>query len=308
MQKMVTILFFFTLFFASLFVLSSCSIVEVTTKNTLNSPKATITTTNSLQQLVGDTLNSSNTEDYYKVNVPTSLNGNLIYFTVEGQNLELTLYDANKTAVRESDSPNFFGAIGSGLSGSSLNNQAIVVEPKSSCRGPCILIEKASGTVYLRVKVKSGSTNYKLYSFTGNHRDDSDPQNNPTIKNGQIFCDNIKVSAIVTVPTNKAHTGAIETVEDVDCFRTKEKVNKVTLQTFSTTTITATAYVYLNTKLLGKIIAPPRGAATQNLTTNAIVTVPTNNIVTVIVVGGDPNKNEKRAAVADKSKYKLTFE
>ncbi len=303
-MKKVSILFVF----ASLVVLIGCAEAGITIgSDTINNPGKTITAVGSDSTVLSNgTINSTNTEDYYRINLPNSLSGDVIYLELGGSNLKLTVYDANKTAVRESNSADFFGVIGSGLKPTSLETEAIGVD--LSCRGPCVIINAASGVVYAKVEARSAApANYDFYVYSDNYQDSTDPENNPTQQGGQFFCGNIKVEAIVPIPTDESYIGAIETVEDVDCFETENKVKGVNIETFPATTINVTAYIYQGNQLLGTITAPPKGTATKSLIPSAITPVPNEKIV-AIVVGGNPNNNIRRAAVSGNSKYKLTFE
>ncbi len=297
-----------------LILLGGCTL-EITDGDSLDNPTDTFNAVENPQQaLASGSITSTNTADFYRVNVPNNLNGDVIYLELgdkdKSNNLILTVYNSSKNAVRESDSANFFGIIGSGLTSSNLESQAIGVD--LVCRGPCVITDIGTGVLYVKIETKGAtSAIYDFYAYSDDYQDSTDPANNPTKRGNNFFCDNIQVAAIVPIPTTESYIGAIETVEDIECFKTQEKVAKVTLDTFPATTIHVTAEVYRNNQLLGTIVAPPRGTATKSLSLepSAIVPVPVpNDVVTVIIFGGDPNSNIRRAAAAGNSKYKLTFE
>ncbi len=230
---------------------------------------------------------TSTDADYYRLDIPTNLAGDIVYFELVGSDLELTLYDNQITAMQESDGAGFFGSIGFGLGGSSLANQAIRTE--IICRGPCIIVEKAKEEVYLKIRTKSRSTNYEFYSFSDVYQDKEKPNNND--------CGLLDTSTIITVPVDQEFIGALETLKDKDCYKS------VALQITSNTTIDVKAEIF---DLSGK---PYPNKSTNTLKSvsgdinKQILTIDPPQAVIVRVTA-----DSKRAAAAGNSQYKLSFE
>ena len=266
--------------------------------DSLNNPGKVITTNeNSSQSLTSGGISSSNTEDFIQVNIPSGLSGDLVYFELLGTNLRLTLFNNAKQVSRESNSASFFGNPGFGLSSSSLNNEAITVN--KICRGPCVIAEKiaSSVTVFLKVeaKIPGTSTSYDLYSYSDAYQDNEEPGNND--------CGALSNSAIIPIPIDKEFEGALEAVEDIDCYESKGNITSIALQLPSSTTINVKAEIFT---LSGN---PHPNASTNTLRVTAgntikqILTISPAQAVIVKVT-----TDNSRAAPAGNSKYKLSFE
>lgn len=175
--------------------------------------------------------------------VPASLSGDLIYFELDQDNgLELTLSKGRGPDLESSD-PRFFGIVGFGIASSALETQAI--EINIICRGPCVIFERGQvgeeRVVTLTISNPTNSVkNYGLYAFSDSYADSTEPENNDC---SLIESSEIDVSSIVIRPS-ESYEGALETVEDEDCFNSDGSVNAVTLETFRNTAIVVAADVY----------------------------------------------------------------
>lgn len=188
--------------------------------------------------------------------VPNDLQGDIIYFELDGttngssintagisiaSKLELTLYDATGKAVRYSNNAKFFSDISNA---NSISTAGIVVDPKKdTCRGPCIIFEYdpatlISGNGQVKIKVKNNNSSpvkYELFAFIAKYADSNEPNNHiGECKNIVRSSNGVNPSGIGIDPKNRIEVnGAIETVEDVDCFTTNTVVSKVTIETGS---------------------------------------------------------------------------
>ena len=267
--------------------------------DSLSSPRATVETVAEANEvLASGSVGPTDSADYYRVNVPSGLSGDLIYFELANElastNLKLTLYNSSRQKVRESDGPDFFGNPGSGFGSSSLNSQAIRVGIQ--CRGPCIIAEKGVGTVYLKIESKDGSSvSYDLYSYSDPYRDEKEPENED--------CGVLGNSAIVPVPINQEFTGALEAVEDIDCYVSNGNIKSIALRLTSNTTIDVKAEIFT---LAGS--PHPNSSlntlrATAGSTTEQKLTIsPSQSVIVRVTTDND------RAAPASNSQYKLSFE
>ena len=231
--------------------------------------------------------------DYYRLETPSNLVGDLVYFELIGSNLELTLYDSELDTILESDGADFFGSIGSGLGSSSLTNKAIAVE--FICRGPCIIVKKGKDEVYLKIKAKRGSPDYELYSFNDTYQDEEEPNNND--------CGVLDTSAIIPLPIDQEFTGALETIKDIDCYKSDGIIKSIALQITSKTSIDVNAEIF---DLLGN---PYPDSSTNTLnslvgdTEKQILAIdPPQTVIVRVATDGS------RAAAAGNSRYKLSFE
>lgn len=229
--------------------------------------------------------------DYYEIRVPNDLDDSLIYFEAgTSEPLTLTLYNANGTAVRVSNSERYFALPGN-LLANGLETQAI--EIGFACRGPCIIVNKGDGTVFLRVATSSNlPVEYTLYAYSDPYRDSTEPANNDC---GGIPGTSVGTAAIVVTPDG--YVGAIETIEDVDCFTSEVAVSNVSLETVAANDavqIVAKIYDVESGQLYGTASVGP-GESSE------IVTVP-NRPVDIRVVSGNG-----RAGPVVNSQYSLNF-
>ncbi len=287
---------FIGLIFIALIVLTGCDTVNEIL-DSLDNPGETVNTIDSDNQKVraSGTLDSGNTRDFIQVNVPSGLSGDLVYFEIiSDRAIELTLYNSQRGPVRESDGPDFFGRINSGFGSSSLSSEGISIN--KICRGPCIITEKGVGTVFLKVELKIAGTSaeYELYSYSEPYQDEEEPENND--------CGVLDNSAIIPVPIDQEFEGALEAVEDIDCYQSNGNISSIALQLTSNTTIDVKAEIFdLNGNFLS--LTPNPLKAQAGSTTKQILTISPTQAVIVRVT-----TDNNRAAPAGNSKYKLSFE
>lgn len=238
---------------------------------------------------------------YYKIAV-RDIPQDVVYFEASNENVALTLYDSTGAPRRQSNSKKYFGKIGVGLtSHAALESQSITVP--TVCRGSCIIVDKGEGVVYLRVAAKRNapSASFKLYAFSDTYKDSTEPENQPKNNNACSFT--LNSQGIVISPTTP-HRGAIETVEDVDCFSSKVATNSVTLEAAPNTTFNIKA------RLLDQNGNPLKVAGT---TTDAVLTVGPNNRTrkATLTSSGrvlvEISSADGRAAPSANSQYILTF-
>ena len=264
--------------------------------DSLASPGRSVTTIgNSNQSLATGSLSTSDTADFIQVTVPNGLVGDLVYFELLGANLRLSLYNSSRTLVRESNGSDFFGDPGFGLSSTNLNSEAISVT--RVCRGPCIIAEKGVGTVFLKIEAKIAGTSadYELYSYGDPYGDGEEPENND--------CGALSNSAIIPIPIDQVFEGALEAVEDVDCYQSNGAISSIALQLNANTTINVKAEIFT---LAG---APYPNDSNNTLRATAGSTI--KQILTIspvreVIVRVTTDNN--RAASTGNSKYELSFE
>ena len=235
---------------------------------------------------------ASNEADYYRIDVPASLTGDLVYFELAGANLKLTLYNSNKVAIRESDGPDFFGLIGSGLGSSNLNSKAISTDVV--CRGPCIITKKeAGGTMYIKIESKNGSSaDYDVYSYSKPYQDEGEPENED--------CGVLGTVAINTLPANEVSKGVLENVEDVDCYQINGNIESVGLQLTNNTTINVKAEIFdLSGNPHPNLSINTLRASAKSTTLHVLNIVPSQSIIARVTT------DNNRAAPSGNSQYSI---
>jgi len=141
--------------------------------------------------------------------------------------------------------PNSYGNLGE------LQTSAIVPVPVDNaveCRGPCVFVEYPSNRqddstyyAYIVVRARAGNTiNYKLYTYAASYYDTTENINNQ--------CAGLGIQAINPVPIAPSYSGAIENINDVDCFLSDDviqaSVDAFSIDLPAETTIAITAEVY----------------------------------------------------------------
>lgn len=224
--------------------------------------------------------------DIYRLTLPADLantNG-LLYAEAQGtagaapDALSLTLFDSAGEAVLASSSPDFFGP-GPAPSATRVGAQAISVAPV--CRGPCVLarVPPTPGqedVVYVRVEATQTAP-YALYLFTSPFADTGEPVNDER-------------NTAVTVTGSE--TGALETLNDSDWYRSSAAATRVTLSS-SAAALSLRAEIFLED-------GTPAGAISVGQPYSSTL-APNRFIVRVF-------SDARRAAVAGASTYALTFE
>ena len=180
--------------------------------------------------LASDTV-TANAPVYYQVNVPDALSDPLLYVeaTAEGDStLTVTVYGNDKTALATSNNKAWFSPPSPSIAGttagaaSDVLPQAIAVN--AVCLGPCVITDNTEATFYVRVSTSSPTpVTFNLYAYDKAYADSTEPANND--------CGSLSASAIIVTPDPQGYVGALETLSDVDCFRSDVETTQVTLST-----------------------------------------------------------------------------
>lgn len=239
------------------------------------------------------------TDKRYQVNLPATFTNDLLYVEVSPVNapadsVRLEMYDANGDLVRQSSSPDFF------------TGQGITINP-IDCRGPCILLDAntietgSGGVVYLRVSTTNGTpVEFDLFVYQEDYGDEEEPAND-------INCTDFSTSAIVVTPSDDEYEGAIETVEDLDCYQSDGAVRAVTIETFADTTIDLLVNAYdrdTGDQVLTRLfVAREGGSESASFDVGASF-----RRVEVQIFGYDSASREVAAAPAAQSGYRISFD
>ena len=178
--------------------------------------------------LASDTV-AANDAAYYRVNVPDEVSDPLLYLeaTAEGDStLTVTAYDSARRAFLASNDKAWFTSA-SGLATAATTDvlpQAVTVE--TVCLGPCVITENDENTFYVRVSTSSPTpVAFDLFAYDQTYGDSTEPANND--------CGDLSTGAIIVTPDEEGYVGALETLGDVDCFRSDVETTQVTLSTTS---------------------------------------------------------------------------
>ena len=149
-----------------------------------------------------------NSELLIGVSVPPTLSGAALYIEL-GANLELGVYDANRSLLASSRSGAFFARGNGGLSPAA-DLQPQSVDTNIQCRGSCVILPAAShSTVYAIVRNRSGSqVTTPLFAYTDVFQDLNEPSN-----------DRIDTAPFIAINVGLGESGAIETIGDRDYWR-----------------------------------------------------------------------------------------
>jgi hypothetical protein len=124
-------------------------------------------------------------------------------FTELNEDLQLTMFNSDRSVYASSSNRNRFAAGTAGLSSQLLEAQSISVA--QVCRGSCIIRDAAAGNYAIRIRNQgSSSVNYSLFVYIEDYKDENEPANN-SISGATAFSDNA--------------SGAIESLGDIDHFR-----------------------------------------------------------------------------------------
>lgn len=229
--------------------------------------------------------------DVYKLTLPADLantNGLLYAEAVPGTGaapdaLSLTLFDSTGTAVLASSSADFFGPgpapSAARIGAARVGAQAITVT--RVCNGPCVLARvpqtpNQEDVFYVRVEATQ-SAPYALYLFTGSFADTGEPANDER-------------NTAVTVTGSE--TGALETLNDSDWYRSSAAATRVTLNS-SAAALSPRAEIFLEDGT--SVASVPAGQPFVS------TLAPQRFLVRVFA-------DTPRAAVAGVSTYNLMFE
>jgi hypothetical protein len=176
----------------------------------------------------------------YKVNVPSGLANELLYFELGSAGddddvpNQLIVYDADAKPLAVSTSATSFSAGTS--TASSLEAQVTVSD--RICIGPCVIVEKETGIYYVKVS-SDESLDFNLYVYSDDYEDggevDTATENCRTNEDAALQPQQV----INPIPID----GAIETLDDVDCFVDSGLMEQVVLATNSLTAIEVIAEV-----------------------------------------------------------------
>lgn len=141
----------------------------------------------------------------FEVTVPvsTSQAGSALYIELS-EELDLSVYDEERTLFASSNSADQFARGDSGLSAAGVDAQAITVS--SRCRGSCVIQDAEASTFYAKVKNTSNDeVSFSLYAFVQDYSDGTEPDNNQR--------------ADIAPTLAQTESGAIESLGDEDFFR-----------------------------------------------------------------------------------------
>lgn len=182
--------------------LSACTIVV---EPSPRQPDATVTAANDAMTTVRDFNIAAGSDVLVRVNVNTDRP--LLYLELTG-NLEMEVFNANRTRIASSRSPSFFGAGTDGLSATALEPQAITIA--LDCDGSCVILNRSSSSHYFVLirNTASSSRDVGLYAFGDFPTDEFEGDNeSPT--------NTLATYNVAGAPEN----GAIETLGDRDWWR-----------------------------------------------------------------------------------------
>ncbi len=203
---------------------------------------------------------------YYRITIPGDSGGDGVWFELAPVGTTNITDIADIVVVAKNNDGNFeerlrsigpesFGAPNSYGNLGELQTSAIVPVPVNDaveCRGPCVFVEYPSTRqddvtyyAYVVVRARAGNTiNYKLYTYAASYYDETENINNQ--------CSGLGIQSIkpeiTVIGTNPDYTGAIENINDTDCFLSDDVVNAsvdgFTIELPAETTIAITAEIY----------------------------------------------------------------
>ncbi len=138
----------------------------------------------------------------FDVDFGGALGDDVVYLEVDetiGSGIDLFVYDANGNLLAESSSEDSFATAAVGPQG--INVNAV------TCRGPCVIRESGETTLFARLVNRNSSQNvsFDFFAFGNDFQDTGEPGND---------------SQFTPVLFFNAAVGAIETIGDVDFYRT----------------------------------------------------------------------------------------
>ena len=273
--------------------MSACE-VSVAPDPFLGAPTVTASAEGEQPPVLADGTVMANAAAYYRVNVPDEVSDPLLYLeaTAEGDStLTVTAYDGARTAFLASNNNAWFTAA-SELSTTATTEvlpQAIVVN--AICAGPCVITDNDDATFYVRVSTSSPTpVAFELFAYDKAYGDSTEPANND--------CGTLSANAIIVSPEEEGYVGALETLGDVDCFRSAAEATQVTLSTTPNNVnvnIQARIYDANTNRLLDSVFVSPNSPT-------ASITLPGSRLVYAQVSA--PNT---AAGPSRNSTYEITF-
>ncbi len=185
---------------------------------------------------------SAGTSKLYKINVPSGLANELLYFELGSAGddndvpNQLIVYDADAKVIAVSTDKTSFS---SGTSTTSV----VTLEPQITvsdrvCPGPCVIVTKKTGTYYVKV-LSDTNIDFNLYIYSDNYEDSGEFDN--ASENCRTQEDAVLAPSVVINPVSL--NGAIETLDDVDCFTDSGLMKQVVLKTLPETAIEVKAEI-----------------------------------------------------------------
>jgi hypothetical protein len=210
----------------------------------------------------GDSV-AGNDPRYYVVNIPAALSQPLVYIelaNVSGGEAIVEVFTAARPRVSAiaSRSPAWFGATDAVLALADDELEAVDLEAQFvtiNCRGPCVILDNVfageEASVYVRVNTTgTGTVRYDLHAFDDAYGDPGEPpvsdcQDFPSLSlqapsSGAVFEPTgagspnpiLEPDSITVEPEpGFLYRGALETLDDIDCYVTAVGVNRVELTT-----------------------------------------------------------------------------
>ncbi len=128
--------------------------------------------------------------------------GQAIFFELD-RNIDLSVFNADRSIYASSNSPAFFAAGSGGLGAAVLTTEAISIN--QVCRGACVIRDVSAGTYYLRIRNQSNAAvDYKLFVYVEDYKDQGEPGNG---------------NETTAISLSDVDLGAIESIGDVDFYK-----------------------------------------------------------------------------------------
>lgn len=144
---------------------------------------------------------------FVRINVDSTLP--VLYIELD-QNIDLEVFNANRSRLASAASSAFFGQGTTGLAPAALLDSQAITTP-IACRGSCVILDQGTSSHYYAVisNTSGSSVSVGLFAFGDYMQDDNEPNND----------------AEGTAPYLDVHSGAsgaIEVLGDVDYWRVSE--------------------------------------------------------------------------------------
>ena len=218
-------------------VLVSACEVSVTPDPFIGAPTVTASPESGTPPALADGTVTANAAAYYRVNVPDDVANEdedpLLYVEAVAETdedevplpLTVTVYNSARTALLASNNDAWFttaSELSTAATPAAVLPQAIDVQ--ANCLGPCVITNNDDATLYVRVSTSSPSpVAFELFAYDNAYGDSTEPENND--------CGTLSANAIIVSPEEEGYVGALETLGDVDCFRSAAEATQVTLST-----------------------------------------------------------------------------
>jgi hypothetical protein len=232
----------------------------------------------------GDKTLTSGVTKRYIVDVPTQLTQGLLYFELKTTSaVTLTVKDKDQKVIATSNDPKFFSS--ASPASNVLSSQAIVASV--TCRGPCVIVKNTGQSRYILELSASSDATYDLFIFDDPYSDGLEPNDS--------VC-----STTATNNNSLSFDGAIETLDDVDCFQSPANVSSVTLSIADSPSTVVPLRAELrradNDEIIRTLELTPGGATTSVIETRAF------GVAVKVLVRG-----VGKAGPVNNSKYKVIF-